>query len=69
MSCKHNNKGPLHIKNFREIKQQATPCNNNMCGLVYNFSNCPCIITNKSTYLDINCCKNNNTLKYNEQFH
>lgn len=65
MSCKHNNKGPLHIKNFREIKQQATPCNNDMCDLVYNFSNCPCVITNKSTYLDINCCKNNNTLTYN----
>lgn len=65
MSCKHENKGPLHIKNFRELKQQATPCNNNICEFVYNFSNCHCIITNKSTYLDINCCKNNNTLTYN----
>ena len=39
MSCKHENKGPLHIKNFRELKQQATPCNNNICEFVYNFSN------------------------------
>jgi carbonic anhydrase len=64
MSCK--NGAPVNIKNFEALKNaKSLQCKSILCNFYYNFSNCDCLITNKGAYLDINCCKNGNSLSYN----